>query len=138
VDQVGKEPAFYAAGWKNRENQIPADPHSFFKLASISKLYDAVAIAKLVNEKQVSLNKTLANYFPELVGRIENSEKITLRMLVQHRSGIPNFTDTPNFWTNPPKSSEEALDRVLNKLVFSKLKIYGVQLFIHIAMVNMP
>ena len=53
VGQGGKEPAFYAAGWKNRENKIPADPHSLFKLASISKLYDAVAITKLVNDKRL-------------------------------------------------------------------------------------
>lgn len=29
VNQGGKKPAFYAAGWKNRENKIPADPNSF-------------------------------------------------------------------------------------------------------------
>ena len=114
VDQEGKEPEFCAAGWKNRENKIPADPHSLFKIASIGKLYDAVAITKLVSDESLSLDKTLADYFPELVGRIENADKITLRMLVQHRSGIPNLTDTPNYWTNPPKSSEEALERVLD------------------------
>ena len=104
VDQEGKAPAFYAAGWKNREKKIPADPHSLFKIASISKLYDAVAITKLVHDGRLSLDRTLADYFPELVGRIEYADKITLRMMVQHRSGIPNLTDTPNYWTNPPKS----------------------------------
>ncbi len=48
------------------------------------------------------------------MGRIENAESITLRMMVQHRSGIPNLTDTPNFWTNPPNSSKEALELVLD------------------------
>ncbi len=114
VDQEGKDPEFYASGWKNRENKIPADPHSLFKIASISKLYDAVAITKLVSSKRLSLDKTLSHYFPELIGRIENSDKITLRMMVQHRSGIPNLTDTPDFWINPPKSSTEALERVLD------------------------
>ncbi|WP_041668140.1 serine hydrolase domain-containing protein [Acetobacterium woodii] len=114
VDQGGKEPSFYAAGWKNRENKIPADPHSLFKIASIGKLYDAVAVTKLINAKRLSLDKTLADYLPELVGRIENADKITLRMMVQHRSGIPNLTDTPNFWTNPPENNKEALERVLD------------------------
>ena len=114
VDQAGKEPAFYAAGWHNREKKIPANPHAFFKIASISKLYDAVAITKLVHDGRLSLDKTLADYFPELVGRIENAEEITLRMMVQHRSGIPNLTDTPNFWIDPPKNSKEALERVLD------------------------
>ncbi|WPP49958.1 serine hydrolase domain-containing protein [Catalinimonas niigatensis] len=114
VDESGKPPAFYSAGWHDRQHKIPADPQALFKIASISKLYDAVAITRLVNDQRLSLDKTLADYFPELVGRIENAERITLRMMVQHRSGIPNLTDTPNFWTNPPESSEEALARVLD------------------------
>lgn len=114
VDQGGKEPAYYAAGWKNRAQKIPADPHSLFKIASVGKLYDAVAIAKLVKDDRLSLEKTLAEYFPELKGRIEYAEKITLRMMVQHRSGIPNITDSPNFWTNPPESNEEALNLILD------------------------
>ena len=114
VDQGGKAPAFYAAGWKNRESKIPADPHALFKIASIGKLYDAVTITKLVGAKQLSLDKTLADYFPELAGRIENAETITLSMMVQHRSGIPNMTEIPSFWTNPPKNRQEALERVLD------------------------
>lgn len=115
VDQSGKPPGFYTAGWHDRENKIPANPNALFKIASISKLYVAVAIAKLVNEKQLSLDKMLSDYFPELVGRIENSEKITLRMMVQHRSGIPNFTDTPGYWEDPPKETRETLELILDK-----------------------
>ena len=114
VDQAGQPPGFYAAGWHERKNKVPADPHALFKIASIGKLYDAVAITKLVNNQRLSLDKTLADYFPDLVERIEYADEITLRMLVKHRSGIPNLTDTPNFWTDPPKSSEEALERVLD------------------------
>lgn len=115
VDQAGQPPAFYAAGWKDRENQIPADPRSLFKIGSISKLYDAVAVAKLVNANRLSLEDTLADYFPDLVDRIEYADQITLRMLVQHRSGIPNFTAQPGFrWDNPPKSSAESLALVLD------------------------
>jgi len=115
VDESGKLPAFYAAGWNDRKNKIPADPHSLFKIASISKLYDAVAVSKLVKSKRLSLDKTLADYFPELVGRIENAEAITLRLMVQHRSGIPNYTDHPNYWTGSYKDTLElALDLPAN------------------------
>jgi CubicO group peptidase (beta-lactamase class C family) len=110
VDEAGKAPALYAGGWKDRKNQIPADPKALFKIASIGKLYVAVAITKLVHDKRLSLDKTLADYFPELVGGIENAEKITLRMMVQHRSGIPNYVDHPGFWKNPPNSNEAALE----------------------------
>ena len=114
VDESGRPPAFYTAGWNDRKNKIPTYPQALFKIGSISKLYVAVAITKLVNDKILSLDKTLADYFPELVGRIDNAEKITLRLMVQHRSGIPNLTDTPNFWENPPKSNKKALELVLD------------------------
>jgi CubicO group peptidase (beta-lactamase class C family) len=115
VDQAGKPPEFYAAGWHDRKNKISADPKALFKIGSISKLYVAVAVAKLVNDKHLSLDKTLADYLPELVERIENADKINLRMMVQHRSGIPNFTDTPGYWENPPKESGQNLELVLDK-----------------------
>ena len=114
VDEPKKRPAFYAGGWKDRENNIPADPKSLFKIASISKLYAAVAATKLVKEKRLSFDKILADYLPELKGRIENSEKITLRMMIQHRSGIPNFTDNPAFWQNEKENSEDALEFALD------------------------
>ncbi|MGB5275028.1 MAG: serine hydrolase domain-containing protein [Flavobacteriaceae bacterium] len=115
VDQAGKPPELYAAGWHDRNKKIPADPKALFRIASISKLYVAVAVAKLANGKQLSLDKTLADYLPELEGRIENAGKITLRMMVQHRSGIPNYSDYPGFWENDySKSIEESLDLVLD------------------------
>ncbi|AGC78575.1 CubicO group peptidase (beta-lactamase class C family) [Nonlabens dokdonensis] len=115
VDQEGKEPVSYAAGWKNKEKQIPANPHSLFKIASISKLYDAVAVTKLVGDGRLSLDKTIADYLPELKGRIENANQITLRLLIQHKSGIPNFTDAPRFWEAPTGSYEESLALILDQ-----------------------
>lgn len=114
VDEAGKPPQFYAAGWHDREKKIPAYPQALFKIASITKLYIAVATTKLVNEGRLSLDKTLAEYFPELVGRIENSDKISLRMMLQHRSGIPNFVDHPDYWTKPPKNRQETLEYALD------------------------
>lgn len=115
IDQNGKPPQFYASGWHNRDSRILANPNALFKIASISKLYDAVAVAKLVSNGRLSLEKTLAAYLPELVGKIDKAEKITLRMMIQHRSGIPNFTDAPNFWASPTQSYEESLALILNK-----------------------
>jgi CubicO group peptidase (beta-lactamase class C family) len=114
VDKEGQDPEWYVGGWKNREEKIPADPNALFKIASIGKLYDAMAVTRLVNRGRLSLDKSLAEYFPELKDRIQNAEKITLRMMVQHRSGIPNLTDTPNFWTDPPKDADDAVERILD------------------------
>jgi len=115
VDQAGKPPQYFVAGWHNRESKIPAKAQALFKIASISKLYDAVAVTKLVSDGRLSLDKTIADYLPELVGRIENADKITLRLMIQHRSGIPNFTNAPNFWAAPTETYEESLALILDK-----------------------
>ncbi len=114
VDEGGKPPAFYAGGWKDRENKISADSKALFKIASISKLYAAVAITRLAKDNRLSLDETLADYFPELEGRIENVKSITLRLMVQHRSGIPNFTDNPTYWENEQENGKKALEFALD------------------------
>lgn len=116
VDKAGEPPAFYSAGWKNKATRVPADPQAFFKIASISKLYIAAAAAKLVNNQSLSLDDTLVDYLPELVGRIEYADQITLRMMLQHRSGIPNFTDQAGFdWFTPHTDRDKTLELVLDK-----------------------
>ncbi|MEQ6166045.1 serine hydrolase domain-containing protein [Ekhidna sp. MALMAid0563] len=115
VDQAGQPPQYFASGWHDREAKIPAKPDALFKIASISKLYDAVAVTKLVSDGRLSLDKTIADYLPEVSGRIENADKITLRLMIQHRSGIPNFTDAPDFWASPTATYEESLALILDK-----------------------
>jgi len=116
VDQPDKSPAFYAAGWKNKLTKEPADPHAFFKIGSIHKLYISTAVAKLASNGSLSLDDTLADHLPELVGRVEYADQITLRMMVQHRSGIPNFTDNADFdWFVPQTDENKNLELVLDE-----------------------
>jgi CubicO group peptidase (beta-lactamase class C family) len=114
IDQTDKPSMYFASGWHNKESKKPAKPEALFKIASISKLYDAVAVTKLVNDGRLSLDKTLAYYLPELRGRIENADKITLKMMLQHRSGIPNYTEASNYWASP-KGYTESLELILDK-----------------------
>jgi D-alanyl-D-alanine carboxypeptidase len=64
IDQADQQPQYFASGWHDREAKIPAKPQALFKIASISKLYDAVAVTKLVSDGRLSLDKTLAEYLP--------------------------------------------------------------------------
>ena len=115
INKKGNQSEFYTSGYKNRENKIPADPNALFKIASVSKLYKAVAVAKLVSDGKLSLDKTLTDYLPELKDRIEYADKITLRMLVKHRSGIPDYVRTPDYWVHPKETADEQLALVLDK-----------------------
>jgi CubicO group peptidase (beta-lactamase class C family) len=113
IDTGKKVTQLYASGWHNKEQKQPAYGNALFKIASIAKLYEASAVAKLAAANVLDLDKTLASYLPELSSRIANAEQITLRMMVQHRSGIPNFTDQVGFdWAS---NSLDGLSLVLDK-----------------------
>lgn len=114
VGRKGSNPEFYNSGYKNRESKVQADPKTLFKIASVGKLYNALAATKLVRSGRLDLDKKLSEYLPELESRIANSDQITLRMLIQHRSGIPNYTDTYLYWTAPKKTADENLALVLD------------------------
>jgi len=115
VQRADHSGEFYAAGWHDRDQKIPARPKAFFKIASIEKLYTASAIAKLVASGRLSLDDSLADYLPSLVGRVEHADQITLKMMVQHRSGIPNYTDQGGFsWSEMSIGVLDNLNLVLD------------------------
>lgn len=67
-------------------------------LFSISKTYTAVLIFKLKEEGKINLDHTIREYLPEGVSaRIPHASEISVRMLLNHTSGIDNVTELPAF-----------------------------------------
>jgi CubicO group peptidase (beta-lactamase class C family) len=59
---------------------------SAFHLASVSKTFTAMAVLKLWEEGRLNLGDTLGKYFPNFPYK-----DITVKMLLSHRSGLPNY-----------------------------------------------
>ena len=73
-------------GQINGTEKIPLSTHSRFRIGSITKMFTAVMILQLVEERKLKLNDTLDKFFPE----IPNAKKIAIAHILAHRSGIPN------------------------------------------------
>lgn len=120
------ETVFYTAGWNNREKQITADPHALFKIASISKLYMAAATTKLIANDQLSIDAKLSDLLPEVEGKIEYANEITLELMLQHRSGIRDWSHEPEIEGETFDSYMSFMARVYNKEAkFRPNKKYG-------------
>ncbi len=114
VDEAGVKNT-YTTGYKSKEDKLLVEADTIVKIASISKLYVAVAATKVVEADLLSLDDTLSDLLPEFKERIENSDEITLKMLLQHRSGIPNFVVDEDFdWDHMPTSNSATLELVLD------------------------
>ncbi len=82
-----------SVGFLDFKNNILLDSNSKFRIGSISKTFTSVLILKSEEDGKLNLDDTIENFFPDL----PNSEKITIENLLSHRSGIFNFTDSPEY-----------------------------------------
>lgn len=74
----------------------PLDPEDRVRVGSISKVFTAVMVMQLVDEGSVDLDEPVDDYVEDLpVGA-----GVTVRQLLAHRSGIPNYTATDDFIAN--------------------------------------
>lgn len=63
------------------------DPTTKLKIGSITKTFTATMIMQLVDEKKLTLETKLSKFYP----KVANADKITIAMLLHHRTGIPDF-----------------------------------------------
>ena len=81
--------------------------NSKYRIGSISKMFTSALIFKAIEENKLSLNQTIESFFP----MIENAKKITIGNLLNHKSGIHNFTSDEEYlkYNTEPKSETEML-----------------------------
>lgn len=85
-------------GMADREKGIPVNKTTLFNIGSISKVYTAAAIMLLVDDGKVSLDKPVTDYLPEFRMADDRYRKITVRMTLNHASGLPG-TEVNNSFT---------------------------------------
>ena len=79
-----------ARGLADQDWKIPNKTSTRFHIASVGKMWTAVAVMRLVEQGKLSLDDTLAKWVPSYPHK-EAAEKITLRMLLQHRAGLAEW-----------------------------------------------
>lgn len=84
-------------GMADREKGIPVDRATLFNIGSISKVYVAAAIMLLVDDGSVKLDEPVTAYLPDFRMADERYKQITVRMLLNHTSGMPGTEDVNSF-----------------------------------------
>ncbi len=95
-------------GAANLEWQIPNTPATKFRLGSLTKQFTAAAIMLLVEQRKLGLDDPVSEHLPSSPAAWD---KITIRNLLTHTSGIPNFTALPGYasWKLSPTTPEETI-----------------------------
>lgn len=79
-----------AFGLASKEYNTPNRTDTKFNLGSINKFFTSLAIVQLIQQGKLSIDDTLIKYLPDYPNR-QAAEKITIRQLLNHSSGIGDF-----------------------------------------------
>lgn len=110
IFQNGKEIYVNSYGKRDYENNLANTSETKFRIGSISKTFTATLILKLIEEKKLSLDTKLSKFYPIVV----NADKITIKNLLQHSSGIHNITNNPDYklWLSKHHSKQQLLEKI--------------------------
>lgn len=81
-----------SVGYADVQNSLKTNSDTKFRIGSLTKTFTAALVLKAVEESKLKLDDSLAVYYPQ----IKNANRITIRQLLEHRSGIFNFTEIEN------------------------------------------
>ena len=111
-----------AAGLGDIETASPMRPDDKFRVGSIMKPFISVVTLQLVEEGRFSLDDLLPDVLPEaIVARLPDADKITVRMLLSHRSGLAEYVPA-----------------LYAELAANPAKVYDVEEFLDIAAAQEP
>ncbi len=81
-------------GMANYELGVPNTPKTVFKIASLTKQFTAMAIMQLQERGKLNVNDSICQYLDACPAAWQ---AITIRQLLTHTSGIPNFSSSPDW-----------------------------------------
>jgi len=100
-------------GFCNKETNCFLNDSSMFQLASVSKVITATAVLMLYEREQLDINKDFKFYFNDFT-----YEGISIKQLLNHRSGLPNyiyFLNTEIAKANYKMNNDELYNYILEK-----------------------
>ena len=86
---------FKGYGSADLENDVAAVTQTVYRIGSITKQFTAAAILRLAEQERLNLNDTLQHFFPNYATK---GNRITIRHLLNHTSGIRSFTSMGARW----------------------------------------
>ena len=97
-------------GFVNIEDSIKANSSTKYRIGSISKIFTSTLILKAVEENKLKLDQSLKDFYPH----VANSEMITIKSLLNHSSGIHDFTRNEDYsnWYMTKQSKDNMVKRI--------------------------
>jgi D-alanyl-D-alanine carboxypeptidase len=106
------------AGYSDVDTKAVFAPQTHVRAASITKTFVAATILQLAAEGKLDLGAPIETYLPGRVrGKGIDAKAITLRQLLRHQSGLPEYFDADTPVPADPATADQLLDLALARSV---------------------
>lgn len=99
-------------GFATIDNGVPqpADAGTRYRIGAISRVFTAALAFQLAEQATITLDNKLAEFYPDL----PNAIGISYRQLLQQRSGLADYTASPDFesWRTTPRTHADLLKAI--------------------------
>lgn len=97
-------------GLRDVAKSLPAGTRTRYEIGSITKQFTAAGILQLKEAGKIDLDAMVATYLPSL----SHAKEMTIRQLLTHTSGLPDYVGIPNFETlaGTPATFEQLMSRI--------------------------
>ncbi|OOR16531.1 serine hydrolase domain-containing protein [Bacillus mycoides] len=103
----------YAAGVANLSSKKPMKTDFRFRIGSVTKTFTATVVLQLAEENSLSLDDSIEKWLPGVIqGNGYDDKQITIRQLLNHTSGIAEYTRSKGFNLMDTKKSYRAEELV--------------------------
>jgi D-alanyl-D-alanine carboxypeptidase len=111
VASEGKPVYERSVGYADLATGQKSTTQTHYRIGSITKMFTTVLVMQAVESGKLRLDQKLSEFYPQ----IPNADKITLGMMLQHRSGIFNFTNRLDydFFRSQPQTESKLLDMII-------------------------
>ena len=113
ITERGRVVYSHAYGFRDREGRLPTTVDTYFEIGSITKQFTAAAILQLQEAGKLHIDDKLAMYLPNA----PHADEVTLRQLLSHTSGLPEYLDGPDIEqvAIKPATFEQLMARIAGK-----------------------
>jgi CubicO group peptidase (beta-lactamase class C family) len=108
-------------GLSNIKTGQTVNSRTLFKIASVSKLFTSIAVMQLWERRLIHLDDPVSRHVPYFHLKDEQYRFITIRMLLNHTSGIPTMYKAEFGYENP-EFDDQALKRYIISLSNRKME----------------
>ena len=106
LGRPGQEIALYQSGLADKFKKTPMRGDHLFRIASCTKSFVATGLHLLVEDGKVDLDEPITRWFP----KIPKGDKMPVRILLNHRSGLPDFETSMPMISDKNWTGEEIVD----------------------------